>query len=143
MIITCKASPKTAQPVIPASQLVGRVGKYIYKHLDGAFKCKSTGNTYDVWITVLYQIPPRLVEKYKLTDPKYLDVNEITVNLNITTYQNKLRVNVIEVTPEEKTLGCDVIPPDKLQDLKQAYDLIYSKVIKRITKEFADFDFLF
>lgn len=141
MKIYCSGKP--IQPVIPASQLVGRIGKYLYKHIDGAFKFKSSSNMYDVWITVLYQIPPRLVEKYKLTDPKYLDVNEMTVNINITTYQNKLRVNVIEVTPEEKTLGCDVIPPNKLQDLKQAFDLIMLKVRTRLTKEFSDFDFIF
>lgn len=141
MKIYCSGKP--TQPVIPASQLVGRIGKYLYKHIDGAFKFKSSSNMYDVWITVLYQIPPRLVEKYKLTDPKYLDVNEMTVNINITTYQNKIRVNVIEVTPEEKTLGCNVIPPNKLQDLKQAFDLIMLKVRTRLIKEFSDFDFIF
>lgn len=141
MIIQCKT--KSVQPVVPAGQLVNRVGKYLYKHLDGAFKFKISGNTYDVWMTVLYQIPPRLVKIYKLDNPKYLDVNEMTLNLNITTYQNKIRVNVIEVTPEEKTIGFDVFPPEKLQDLRQAYELIYNKVVKRVSKEFEDFEFLF
>lgn len=138
-----KGKPKSLQPVIPAGQLVNKVGKYIYKHLDGAFKYKVTGNTNDVYITVLYAIPANLVKKFNLTEDKYKDVHEMTLDLNITTYSNKIRVNIIEISPEEKTIGYDLYPPEKLQDLLQARELIFDKVKKRICKEYEDWDFIF
>lgn len=140
MTKNCKSN---VQPVLPAGQLVNKIGKYLYKHLDGAFKFNVSSNTYDVYITVLYQIPSDLLELYTLNKSIYEKVNEMTLNLNITTYQNKIRVNIIEVTPEEKTIGFDVFPPDKLQDTRQACELIYNKVVKRVSKEFEDFEFLF
>lgn len=45
--------------------------------------------------------------------------------------------------PEEETLGFDLFAPEKLVDLNAAYELIMSKVHKRIERRFADFDFVF
>lgn len=144
MKMTCGKSgkPKNIQPVIPATQLVNKVGKYLYKHLDGGFKYKTSSNMCDVYVTLLYAIPPKLMKVYNL-DSKYGDVHEMTLDLNITTYQNKIRVNVIEVTPEERTLGFDVFPPEKLQDLQSAKEMIFEKVCKRVSKAYEDWDFLF
>ena len=124
-----------------ASQQVNRVGKYLYNHIDGAFNYKKGSNMFDVYFTILYQIP--YLQRIPGKGYEYNKLHEMTININITTYQNKLRVNVIEMTPEEKTLGCDVYTPDKLKDLGAARDLIYSKVTKRIAKEFKDYEFLF
>lgn len=129
----------TLQP----AQLVNKLGKFMYKHLDGAFKIENTANMCDVYVTVLYAIPREIIELYKIYDPKYSDVNEMTIDINITTYQNKIRVDTIEKTPEEKTLGFDLFPPEKLLDLNKALELVYSKVCRRIEKEFDDFEFLF
>lgn len=125
------------------AQLVNKLGKFMYKHLDGAFKIENTANMCDVYVTVLYAIPREIIELYKIYDPKYSDVNEMTIDINITTYQNKIRVDTIEKTPEEKTLGFDLFPPEKLLDLNKALELVYSKVCRRIEKEFDDFEFLF
>ena len=131
-----------AQTLQPA-QLVNKLGKYMYRHLDGAFKIENTTNMCDVYVTVLYAIPREIIELYKIYDPKYSDVNEMIIDINITTYQNKIRVDTIEKTPEEKTLGFDLFPPEKLLDLNKALELVYSKVCRRIEKEFDDFEFLF
>lgn len=140
-----KFAPKgpTSGNQLTASQQVNRLGKYLYKNLDGAFKIKNTSNTCDVYVTVLYQIPSEILKKYNITDEKYTDVHEMTVNISITTYQNKVRINVIEVTEGEKTIGFDLYDPTDLIDLKASAQKIYSRVCKRIAKEFKDYEFLF
>lgn len=144
MIITCKSKGRNNnnQP-LEAGQQVNRVGKYLYKHLDGAFKMTKGSNECDVYVTVLYQIPPEFLKKYNITEEQYKDVNEMTLDLNIATYQNKVRINIIEVTPDEKTIGFDVYKPEQLENLQQSAELIFDKVCKRIAKEFQDYDFLF
>ena len=127
--------------MISANKLVNVLGTYLYKHLDGAFKYITSSNMCDVYFTLLYQLRPE--DQRPENTPEENDVHELTINLNLTTYQNKIRVNIIERTPMEKTLGCDVYPPEKLQDLEAAKDMIFAKVVKRVSKAYKDFDFLF
>lgn len=126
---------------LPASTIVNRVGKYLYNHLDGAFKFQTSSNTFDVYTTVLYQLPRYAQIPGK--GPKYNDVHEMVLNLSITTYVNKVRVNIIEVSPEEKTIGFDVYEPSVLMDLEEAKRIIFQKVCKRISKAYQDYYFLF
>lgn len=127
--------------MISANQVVNKVGKYLYRGIDGREKIKFTGNTCDVYITVYYQIPA--FKQDPKDDPSVNDLHEMTVNINITTYQNKIRVNVIAVTPQEQTLGYDLYHPDEVQNVAQACEKIYKKVCMRLAKAFKDFDFLF
>lgn len=122
--------------IIPASQQVNRVGKFMYNSLDGAFKFKTSPNTFDVYITILYREP--YVEG--VSDP---EIHEMVVDLNITTYQNKLRVNLIEISPEERTIGFDVYDPGLLVNLEYASSLIFKTVCKRIARAYKDYEFLF
>lgn len=124
------------QNQIPASQQVNRVGKYLYKHLDGAYKYVKSGNMYDVYCTLLYQLKPECGGKVN-------DVQEMTININITTYQNKIRINTIEMTPEERTLGYDTMKPEEMIDLKQAMEIIIWKVGNKIRKAYKDYLILF
>lgn len=128
-----------AQPVLPPGQLVNKLGKFLYRHLDGAFKYEQHDNMCDVYITVLYSIPADIATRYEL-DP---EIHEMTIDVNITTYQNKIRVDTIEVSPEECTLGFDLFPPEMMQDLNAALDKVYAKVVKRITNRYKDWDFIF
>lgn len=121
-------------------QWVNKVGKYLYNNLDEAFKFKKTVNMYDVYITLLYQVKE---EDRRKDDDEYNDVHEMTLDLNVTTYQNKLRINVIEDDKNERTIGHFVVSEEKLQDLESAKDLIYNKVIKQVSKAYEDFDFIF
>lgn len=121
-------------------QWVNKVGKYLYNNLDGAFKFKKSVNMYDVYITLLYQVKE---EDRREDDDEYNDVHEMTLDLNVTTYQNKLRINVIEDDKNERTIGHFVVSEEKLQDLESAKDLIYNKVIKQVSKAYEDFDFIF
>lgn len=124
------------------SQLVNQVGQYLYKNIDGAYKAVRSPNTYEVYMMVLYQVPvlERIPGKQK---EGYNDMHEMHLNINLTTYQNKLRVNIIEMSPEEVTLGHFVIPPEKIINMKQIRDVIYEKVVQFVCKRYKDYDFLF
>lgn len=141
MNIECSKHAKNnyTQPVLPVGQLVNKLGSYLYRHLDGAYKFDKGANMCDVYITVLFSIPANIAKTYGLE----AGVNEMTLDLNIATYQNKIRVNITELTPEECTIGFDVFPPEKLVDLETALNLVYEKVKKRISKRYEDWDFIF
>lgn len=110
---------------MPANKQVNRVGKYLYKHLDGAYKYDQHANECDVYVTLLYEVK----EEYGGTPN---DVQEMTININITTYSNKLRVNTLELTPENRTLGFDLIKPENLVNLEHAKLDIMKIVRKRV-----------
>lgn len=121
-------------------QQVNKVGQYLYKNIDGAFKIEKTGNMCDVYFMILYEIP-KLQRRFG--HPEDRKMHEMHINLNITTYQNKIRVNVIEVSPEDKTLGSYVFSPEVMEDLPNAEKLIYDKVVKRVSKVYEEYDFVF
>lgn len=130
----------TVQPKLQAGQQVNRVGQYLYKNIDGAFKIEKTGNMCDVYFMILYEIP-KLQRRFG--HPEDREMHEMHINLNITTYQNKIRVNVIEVSPDERTLGSYTFSPEVMEDLPNAKKLIYNKVVKRIAKVYEEYDFVF
>ncbi|MCM1222050.1 MAG: hypothetical protein NC548_47030 [Lachnospiraceae bacterium] len=125
-----------SQPILPASKQVNRVGKYLYKHLDGAFRYAADRNMYDVYVTLLYQLKPECGGETN-------DVREMTININITTYQNKIRINTIEMNPVERTLGFDLMKPEEMMDLEKAQKIIIWKVGNRIRKAYKDYLILF
>ena len=118
--------------MIEAGQQVNRIGKYLKKHIDGAYKIAFRPNECDVYMFMYYQIPGQ-AESLK------------TMNflINITTYQKKVRVNVIEMTDFEKTIGHDVYKPDELDNLPEACKKIYDKVCHKIEREYSDYEFIF
>lgn len=126
---------------LQANQQVNRVGKYLYKNIDGAFKYGTSSNTSDVYFTLLYQLPR--LQRIPGKGAEYNDVHEMTVNISITTYQNKLRVNTIELDPQKRTLGYDLFEPESLIDLEKAKELILNRVRYRIEKAYTDYDILF
>lgn len=126
------------QQVLPASKQVKRIGQYLYKHIDGAYDFKSSSNNYDVYFLLLYEL------RKELREPgKDYPVQEMRININVTTYQNKVRINIIEITPKERTIGFDLYTPEKVQDLQKAYSVIMEKIYKRIYKAYEDYYFLY
>lgn len=133
-------SRKKEIPLTPVGgNEVNKVGRYLYENLDGAFKFEKKPNMYDVYITLLYQLlqPLRKTEE----DEK---VHEMTLDLSITTYQNKLRVNVTQMDENEWTICHFVVPQEKLQDLEAAKNYIFDKVVQKVSKVYKDdYDFIF
>lgn len=140
MKILCKTELK-----IESGQAVKKIAKHLYKNLSGAYKFTTGSNTCDVYFLLYYEIP----KLNKLIGPAenkedYNAVHEMRINLNITTYQNKIRVNLIEITPEERTIGFDLYKPEIIQeDIIKARELIWSRVQKRISKAYENYDFVF
>ena len=136
MKIECRSNQ-----LLSANQQVNRLGKFLYKHIDGAFNYKKSSNMYDVYMTILYQLPVEIQDMSK--GKEFNDLHEMTLDINITTYLNKVRINIIEMTPEEKTIGYDLYEPEKLEDLVRASEIILKKIHKRISREFREYEFLF
>ena len=138
MKITHTSIKAANQQVLPASKQVKRIGQYLYKHIDGAYDFKSSSNNYDVYFLLLYEL------KKELREPgKDYPVEEMKININVTTYQNKVRINIIELTPKERTIGFDLYTPEKVQDLPKAYPVIMEKIYNRIYKAYEDYYFLY
>lgn len=129
------------QPV-STNQLVNQVGRYLYNHIDGAYKAVKRSNVYDIYMDVYYQLP-RLQQVPGREAEGYNDMHEMKLNISLTTYQNKIRVNIHEITPEQWTFGYILIPPEYLQDIHNAQKLIYDKVCQKIQKRYEDYLFLF
>ena len=139
--ILCKTNCSSTTKLPPVNQQINKIGKYLYKHIDGAFKYSTSSNTCDIYFTLFYQIPywNRIPGRGK----EYNDVHEMTININLTTYQNKIRVNLIELTPDERTLGSFVLKPDQLYDLQLTKQIVLDKVIGRVKAMYDGYDFIF
>lgn len=123
-------------------QQVNTVGKYLYKNLDGAFDYAKSSNMFDVYTIVLYQVPTQLAKKYNLS-PEQSDVREMVINLNITTYQDKIRFNIIEQDPHELTLGCKVCNLARYKTLDDLRADVMNYLRKKLEVRYEGFDFLF
>ena len=124
-------------PKYQGGQAVNIIGRYLFKHIDGAYNYKKGANTYDIYFTILYQ----LKEEYRTENDH--DMHEMNINISITTYSDKLRMNMIEISPREKTLGFNTFALAKFNDLQSGYELVMKTVQKRLQKEYEDYDFIF
>jgi len=135
-----------ADKKIQAGEQVNKIAKYIKNHVSGAYKITfNPGMTADVYIKIYYQIPEevtKLVEKYgqKLQDT---GMKEMTIDVSLASYQNKVRINVIRMDDNEKTLGHFVLKPEEMRDLDSMLAKIREKVTSFIEKEYQDYDFVF
>lgn len=123
MIILCNKQ-------MSASQQVMHIGKYLSKQFKGSKILKSS-NMCDVYITLLYQ-------SLYTND----SIHEMVLDINITTYQNKIRVNIIEVSPYERTIGFDLFDTNTLLNITDMCKKVYNKIITRVSKAYQDYDFL-
>lgn len=137
MKILCKTSNNRK---MQGGQYVNKVGRYLYEHLDGAFKVDKSPNMYDIWLTLLYQIPSEYLAESEKED---VDVQELTINLNVTTYDDKLRVNIIVEDEYEKTIGTKTFSFAKLDNLEWLRLEILKFIRKKLEKEYEDYDFYF
>ena len=127
----------TKPPKYQGGQAVNMIGKYLFKHIDGAYNFTKGANTYDVYFTILYQ----LKEEYRTKQDH--DMHEMNINISLTTYSDKLRMNIIEISPREKTLGFNTFALTKFDDLYSGYELIMNTLKKRLAKEYENYDFIF
>lgn len=111
---------------------VNRIGKYLMKHIDGAYSIKFLSMTCEVLMKMYYQI-----------EGDANTFNEMDFEINITSYQNKIRVNLTEITETEKTIAQVILKPEEVEDLNLAKKRILSTLRKAIAKEFDNYIFVF
>lgn len=99
---------------LQGGQVVKKVGSYLYRHLDSAYNYKNSANSYDVYIYV------------------YHKNDKIDLDINITTYADKIRINITEISPEEKTIGQIILSYKR--DLNDFLQLTYNKIITKLDK---------
>lgn len=125
----------------PASQIVNDLGKYMYKSLDGSYRMNKSGNMFDLYTVAYYQIPQ--LSSKPGGETTYSDMYEMSFNINFTTYSNKIRVNIIELSPDEQTVGHFVVDSSKLQEMKPAKEYVMNKIYKILNKYFEGYEFIF
>ena len=125
------------------NKVVNSLGKAIYKRLEGSYSFKKTSNMYEIKSTILYQIPKQISDRYNLVDEERNKVNVMDVTVNITTYSDKIRVEVIEVTPEEKTIAFRTFKSDWFDNIQTGINYVYSFITSSIEKEFNGYELLF
>lgn len=112
--------------------IVNKVGKYLKKHIDGAYKIKFSSMTCEVYMRMYYQVEG---------DPDTF--NEMDFEISVTSYQNKIRVNITEITAMEKTIGQIILKDEELSDLKLAQKRIISELRRAINKEYSNYIFVY
>lgn len=123
--------------MINLTQQVNRIGRYLYNHIDSAYRYKASSNTSDVYMTVMYQLP---VVRRPIGDQK---VHEMHIIISVTTYADKIRVNLIEISPDEVTLGHMAIPQDMVDNLDDLKKYILARIQKLLNKRYANYDFIY
>lgn len=115
-----------------AGAYVNKIGKYLNKNIDGAYKITFKPMLCEVLMRMYYQLEG---------DPETF--NEMDFEISITSYQNKIRVNLTELTELEKTIGQIILTEDEVKDLNLARKRILETLKKAINREFSDYIFIF
>jgi len=139
MIIESKAQASTKN--IPIEQLVNRIGKYLSKTLDGVYNYKKNVQTFDLYTVVYYQYP--IMPSRPGGEKRYSDLEEMRLNISLTSYSNKIRVNLIEISPEEQTLKHFVLREKDIIELVVAREKIESEIRKTLNKVFEGYIFIY
>lgn len=114
-----------------AGSYVNKLGKHLNQTLDGAYKIKFSPMSCDVFIEVLFDIPGQFDS---FIDEKF--------DINIVSYQDKLRINITEISKREKTIGQLILKDIDLADMSdfsQVISYIKTSINKFLEKEYPDY----
>lgn len=114
-----------------AGAYVNKLGKYLNQELDGAYKIKFSPMECNVYIEMLFEIPDNR-ESY----------GEIKFDISIVSYQNKLRINIIEISQSEKTVGQIILTEADLANMSDLADVkvrIKKSINKYLQKAYPDY----
>lgn len=120
---------------------INQIGKYLYEHLDGAYDYKKSANTFDIFLDVYYQIPQLSIDPSSPTT--YSDIQSMKFNINLTTYQNKVRMNLIEIDPNDRPLLYKLYDTNKLKSVKSIYEKALEDIQKTLNKYYEGYEFIF
>lgn len=126
-----------------ANKVCNTVAKSIKKKLDGAYKFEKSSNICELWSTILYQIPKDVSDRYGLDRPTREKVNVMDVLIHFTSYSGKIRVEVTELQPNEKTIGFKLFKLNAFDDMQKGIKSVMDFIQKSIEKEFDGYEILF
>ena len=121
--------------------IIRNVSKYIYKHIGDPVKYTTRPQSISVFFTIYYQIP--IAGDRPGSPMQYGDVYDMIIEMNLVTYANKIRVNILEISPEEYTIGHKVYDPDEFLNVSELQSLIIDDTYTAIKKRFEDYEFIF
>ena len=105
-----------------AGSYVNRIGKYLKQNIDGAYKIKFSPMECEVFFQMLFEVPEN-IESY----------GEIKFAIIIVSYQNKLRINITEISEREKTVGQIILKDADLENMTD-FEEIRFRIINSINK---------
>ena len=123
------------------TQIVNILSKYIYNHLDGRYKFKIGMNKCDIYSKVYYQVPEISVDPSQ--DIDYSDINEMDLNINVTTYQDAIRININEISPLETTIGYLKYSIKNFDNISKLKEKCMEDIQKKIMKRYDKYEFVF
>lgn len=131
---------------MPLPSKVKELGKYLKNNLEGVYKVEEPPNEYIVHTTILYMIKPEVRQAMKQypTELKGIEdeIYEMNIYLNITTYGQYIRVNVIKDDAGQETLGYMRLEPQDLISMPHCQDKIVKYVKKRIENKYENYEVL-
>ena len=131
---------------LPLPSQVKRLGKFLSKNLTGVYKVEEPPNQYIIYSTILYQVKPEVRKAMKRYQKEFQGIEEtvyeMNIYYNITTYQQYIRVNVIQLDENEQTLGYLRLEPKELMSLPFCKQKILEYTKKVIEKKYSDYEVL-
>lgn len=115
-------------------QIVNKIGKYLSQNLDGAYKIAFHPMECEVFLKMFYEIAGDR-ESFR----------EIHFIISVTSYSNKLRLNLTEQTPAENTIGQLIISPEDLEahNMSALKYRVRDWLDKSIRKAYKDYEFVY
>lgn len=107
---------------------VNKVGKYLKQKLDGAYMIKFHPMECEVFLRLL-------METEGIRD-SFADVSFI---ISIVSYQNKLRINITEISEREKTIGQLILTEEQITNLEEVRGRVIKSINKFLEKEYPGF----
>ena len=133
----------SASDSIEMNKICNTVSKSIKKRFDGAYKYKKSSNICELWSTILYQIPKEVSDRYDLDYDTRKDVKVMDVLIHFTSYSGKLRIEVTELSPNEKTIGFKTFKQSIFNNMQKGVQSVYDFIKMSIEAEFNGYDILF
>lgn len=127
--------------MLKGSYIVNELGKYFKKHLTGSGTIKNESNLCTVKIPLLYTVKP---DKEALDDCISKDIPDemgtIIVEISITTYSDKIRVNIFN---GDLTIDHKSYPVASVDDYETECIKVLNYTKKRIIIYYPQYDFQF
>ncbi len=133
---------------LPKASQVRRLGDYLAKNKDknlrltGVYMVKEPPNQYLIYTTIMYQIDPevrKMLKRYqKEFQGKEEDIYEMNILINITTYEQYIRIYFVTLDEYETNLGYMRLSPEELMSLPYCKDKIQKFIKTKIEKKYAD-----